>query len=86
MSELVIGAAPQHIRQKARAVLEGSECLPNAGWKKIKRVRRCYSFKLGKGFRLLWRLGEPVVLCDHDQYVRKIKSMHPRGGANAAGV
>lgn len=78
MSTILIGPIPGHIQEKAKRIISGSPFLPGAGWKKLKRLNGCYSFRLSKKYRLLCLHGKQTVVLDHDNYVRKINSFRNR--------
>lgn len=86
MSTVLIGSIPDRIREKAERLVVGSHPLQEPGWKKLKRVRGCYSYRLSQNYRLLWLHDKQLVICDHDHYVRKINSFRNRRCRHACDI
>lgn len=78
MSTVLIGSIPAHIQEKAKQLVSGPSPSQAIGWKKLKRLKGCYSFRLSQNYRLLWLPDRQTVICDHDNYVRKINSFRNR--------
>ncbi len=74
MSAQWIGFIPEHIKDKAQRALKQIENRPGIGWKKLRRLQNCYSFKLNHKFRMLWLQGDQIVICNHDTYENRINS------------
>nr|WP_287413246.1 hypothetical protein [Pseudodesulfovibrio sp.] len=86
MSTILIGPIPGYIREKAKQLISDSSPHQGAGWKKLKRLKGCYSFRLSQEYRLLWLHGRQTVVCNHDNYVRKINSFRNRRCRHASSV
>lgn len=82
MSQAWVGSIPSRIAIKAKAVMAFPP--PNgSGWKKISSSKNCFSFRLNNKFRVLCWRGRDFIVCDHDTYERKIKTIRKQQGQHA---
>ena len=69
------GQVPSNIREKVTALITSGLVEDTPGWKKIRSLRKSFSFKLSRNYRILCWGGAPLFVCNHDIYERKIRNL-----------
>lgn len=76
MNELIFaGQIPDKLKQKAFLVVSNPALRVGNGWKKINGLRDWFSCRLNDNYRLMRTFGGPYLVCNHDVYERKNKTL-----------
>lgn len=70
---LFAGPIPVHIRKKAFFVLEENHI--DAGWRKVSGLKKHFSYRLNRNYRIIKGGNENAIVCNHDLYEKKIKGI-----------
>lgn len=73
------GKVPSNIKVKATTLIESSTVIFDSGWKKIRGLHEYYSFRLSRNYRALGKVNSPILVCNHDVYEKKMKTLKKGG-------
>ena len=76
MSKLLFTAhVPENLKAKAHEISESEDFRIGCGWKKIAGLKDWFSYRLNNNYRLLKDYDGSCIVCNHDVYQKKIRSL-----------
>ncbi len=79
MSELIFaGQVPTNIKEKAMVLMASEKVHCSSRWKKIRGLHRYFSMRINNNYRVLSTGDSLPIVCNHDVYERKIKTLKRR--------
>ncbi len=74
----IIGFSPNHITNKAKNIIQRGVIGGNK--RKIRILKHYYSVKLSRGYRLILSTNSSSFICNHEYYIKQIKTLKKVNG------